>query len=95
MAVHRAIVLELLAESWHPFWGDTLPEGYVVHHMDFNPENNPCCGHNFIVMPWQMHSALQAYQPRGPNGRWGRLRGKRTKAPVSVSNSAPFPVDRE
>jgi hypothetical protein len=75
--VHRAIVDQLLLEQWHPFFGDQIPEGMVVHHQDFNPLHN--CPPNLILMDWTLHSKLHAMGRPRDGSRWARLHGRRTK----------------
>jgi len=89
VAVHRAIVTLLLEEKPSPVFGNSLPAGFVVHHMDFDKKHN--CPHNFILMEHVFHATVSAYGlPRYASGRWGRLIGKGRKIPQLT---APLDID--
>lgn len=60
MYLHRWVVRELLE-------AEQLPEGFEVHHIDYNRRNN--CPMNLVLMEGRIHWAL-AKQSRGFGGRF-------------------------
>lgn len=82
--VHRVIAAQCAAVwCYYPVNGkDGLPEGWDVHHLDGNPQNN-CPVHNLCLMPHSLHAALTQYEVK-----WRRayLEG--------LGNPVDNPIDR-
>ena len=54
---HRRVIERLMEESWHPFYGDHIPPGMQVHHIDFSRAHN--CHQNLLLLSESIHRALK------------------------------------
>lgn len=71
VGVHRAIVTLLMEEKPSEIYGDSIPEGFVVHHMDFNPAHNCPC--NFILMEHRFHTIVSNYHRFAHLTKWRNM----------------------
>lgn len=62
MRLHVAMYLDL--RGW-----DSLPEGYVIHHQDFDPTNNVIT--NLICIPKSMHDKIHSSSRK--RNKYGRF----------------------
>ena len=49
---------------WEKYWGEFVPNGYIVHHLDINPQNN--CITNLALITKSYHMFIHVNRSRLP-----------------------------
>ena len=65
---HRLVFAKLLEENWHPIYGDKVPNGWAIHHIDWRKDHN--CPDNLCGMDEAFHNAITAAGRERANGKW-------------------------
>ena len=48
---------------WEKYWREKVPKGYLIHHVDWNMENNDIC--NLALVTYGFHVRIHKYMTAG------------------------------